>query len=676
MAVPPEVDARAAELRDEIDEHNRRYFVEDEPSVSDADYDALVRELKAIEAEFPELITPDSPTQRVGGYVAAQFSEVRHKVPMMSLDNAFGEDELHDWGKRLERRLGSEGGDTSFVCELKIDGFAISITYEKGRYVQAATRGNGEVGEDITANIATIDAIPKRLKGDAPALLEVRGEVYMPLAAFERLNKRQADAGDRLFANPRNSAAGSVRQKDPSITASRELSLWTYQLGAIEGGPPFETHVETLEWMRSIGLPVNPEIQALGTLTEVYDYCRHWQEHRHDLEYEIDGVVVKVDNLRLRAELGFTSKAPRWAIAYKFPPEERTTKLKDIMVSIGRTGKATPFAVLEPVFVGGSTVQMATLHNEDQVKAKDVRPGDTVIVRKAGDVIPEVVKPVLAERPKGLKAWRFPATCPECNEPLVRLEGESDTFCTNIECPGQRWARICHFTSRGAMDIEGLGERTVSVFLKDNLIHDPADVYTLDWDRVRGLDGFGEISVTNMQKAIEASKERPLANLLVGLGIRHAGGTVSRVLARAFGHLDRLMAASEADIAAVEGVGQIIAHSVHEFFENEGNREVIEKLRAAGVNFTGPEAPTVPQVLEGKSIVVTGTLEAWSREDAEEAIKARGGKAPSSVSKKTTAVVVGEAPGAAKLTKAEELRVPILDEAAFVTLLETGDLPA
>ncbi len=675
MAVPPEVDARAAELRDEIDEHNRRYFVDDEPAISDADYDALVRELKSIEAEFPELIVPESPTQHVGGYVAAQFSEVRHKVPMMSLDNVFGEDELQDWGKRLERRLGSEGGDTSFVCELKIDGFAISITYENGRYVQAATRGNGEVGEDITANIATIEAIPKRLKGDAPALLEVRGEVYMPLAAFERLNKRQADAGDRLFANPRNSAAGSVRQKDPSITASRELSLWTYQLGAIEGGPPFETHVETLEWMRSLGLPVNPEIQSLATLTEVYEYCRHWQEHRHDLEYEIDGVVVKVDNLRLRAELGFTSKAPRWAIAFKFPPEERTTKLKDIMVSIGRTGKATPFAVLEPVFVGGSTVQLATLHNQDQVKAKDVRPGDTVIVRKAGDVIPEVVKPVLAERPKGLRAWKFPTRCPECNEPLVRLEGESDTFCTNIECPGQRWARICHFTSRGAMDIEGLGERTVSVFLRHNLIHDPADIYALDWDGVRELDGFGEISVNNMQNAIEGSKERPLSNLLVGLGIRHAGGTVSRVLAKAFGHLDRLMSASEDDIAAVEGVGRIIAHSVREFFDNEGNREVIDKLRASGVNFTGPEAPTLPQVLEGKSIVVTGTLDGWSREDAEEAIKARGGKAPGSVSKKTTAVVVGEGPGAAKITKAEELGVPILDEAAFASLLESGDLP-
>jgi DNA ligase (NAD+) len=418
-----------------------------------------------------------------------------------------------------------------------------------------------------------------------------------------------------------------------------------------------------------------PGDQAPRHARRVYDYCKHWQEHRHGLPYEIDGVVVKVDDLRLRDELGSTSHAPRWAIAFKFPPEERTTKLKDIMVSIGRTGKATPFAVLEPVFVGGSTVQMATLHNEDQVKAKDVRPGDTVIVRKAGDVIPEVVKSVLAERPKGLRAWKFPTKCPVCGGPLVRLEGESDTFCTNVECPGQRWARICHFTSRGAMDIEGLGERTVSLFLEHDLIHDPADIYTIDWDGVRALEGFGEISITNLQKGIDASKQRPLANLLVGLGIRHAGGTVSRVLAEAFGQLDALMAASEEEIAAVEGIGQIIARSVHEFFANEGNREVIEKLRAAGLNFTGPERSKLPQTLAGLSIVVTGSLEGFSRDTIEETIKAHGGKAPGSVSKKTTAVVVGEAPGAAKLTKAQELGVPILDEDQFVTLLETGELP-
>ncbi|MEY2452125.1 MAG: ligase [Acidimicrobiaceae bacterium] len=676
VAGPPEIEQRVEELRAEIEEHNRRYHVDDDPTISDAEYDALVRELREMEAEFPELITPDSPTQLVGAPVSTQFSSVEHRVPMMSLDNAFSFDELLDWGKRLERRLGSEGEAVGYVCELKIDGFAISLTYEDGRYVRAATRGDGRVGEDMTANVATIKAVPDKLKGkQAPKLLEVRGEVFMPIVAFEALNKRQADAGDRLFANPRNSAAGSVRQKDPSITASRELAMWTYQLGAVDGGPTFKTHSETLEWMRKMGLPVNPEIKPLGTLDEVYEYCKHWQEHRHGLQYEIDGVVVKVDDLRLRDELGSTSHAPRWAIAFKFPPEERTTKLKDIMVSIGRTGKATPFAVLEPVFVGGSTVGLATLHNEDQVKAKDVRPGDTVIVRKAGDVIPEVVKAVEAERPKGLRAWKFPTTCPVCGGPLVRLDGESDTFCTNVDCAGQRWARIGHFASRGAMDIEGLGDRTVGLFLEHKLIHDPGDIYTLDWDGVRALEGFGEISITNLQNAIEASKQRPLANLLVGLGIRHAGGTVSRVLAQAFGHLDALMAASEDEIAAVEGIGKIIAKSVHEFFANERNLEVIEKLRAAGLNFTGPERSTMPQTLAGLSIVVTGSLEGFSRDIIEETIKAHGGKAPGSVSKKTTAVVVGEAPGAAKLTKAQELGVPILDEEQFVKLLETGELP-
>ncbi|MEY2570678.1 MAG: ligase [Acidimicrobiaceae bacterium] len=679
MASAPDVEQRVTELRDEIEAHSRAYYLDDAPTVSDADFDELLRELKGLEEQFPELITPDSPTQRVGGYVGTQFSEVRHRLPMMSLDNAFSFDELTAWGDRLQRRLGSDGAGVDFVCELKIDGFAISLTYETGRLVQAATRGDGRVGEDMTANVRTIDVVPKTLKlpkgKNPPELVEVRGEVYMPIAAFERMNERQRAAGDKVFVNPRNSAAGSVRQKDPAITASRELAMWTYQLGATAGVPAFRTHSETLEWMRSLGLPVNPEIKKVGGLDEVYELCSHWQEHRHDLPYEIDGVVIKVDDLTQREELGSTSKAPRWAIAYKFPPEEKTTKLLDIMVSIGRTGKATPFAVLEPVFVGGSTVQMSTLHNQDQVKAKDVRPGDIVIVRKAGDVIPEVVGPVLAERPKGLKEWKFPKKCPVCGQPLVRLEGESDTFCTNLECEGQRWARIVHFTSRGAMDIEGFGERTVSLFLDKGLIHDPADIFTIDFDQVRALEGYGETSVTNLQNAIEAAKQRPLGNLIVGLGIRHAGGTISHILASAFGHMDALLAASEEDIAAVEGVGPIIAKSVHEFFANEGNREVIEKLRAAGVNLVGPERSTVPQVLEGKAIVVTGTLDGYSRDAAEQAIKERGGKAPGSVSKKTFAVVVGEGPGASKLTKAEELGVPILDEAAFAHVLATGELP-
>ena len=680
MAVAPEIQARVDGLRAVLEDASRAYYLDDAPVMSDAEFDEQLRELRALEDEFPELITPDSPTQKVGGYIGAQFSPVEHRVPMMSLDNAFSFDELLEWGRRLERRLGVEGdavGTTAigYVCELKIDGFAVSLTYERGRFVRAATRGDGRVGEDITANVATIDAVPKRLgTKEPPALLEVRGEVYMPLAAFERLNQRQADAGSRLFANPRNSAAGSVRQKDPSITASRELSMWTYQLGAIDGGPDFKTHHETLAWMASVGLPVNPEITEVKTLQDVYEFCKQWQEHRHDLPYEIDGVVVKVDDLRTRGELGSTAKAPRWAIAYKLPPEERTTKLIDIMVSIGRTGKATPFALLEPVFVSGSTVTKATLHNQDQVAAKDVRPGDIVIVRKAGDVIPEVVGPVYAERPKGLRRWKFPTTCPVCGHPLVRPDGESDTRCTNRLCPAQTAGWIEHFASRGAMDIEGFGERTVAQLAELGLLDDPGDIYSIEWDRVRELEGYGDVSIAKLQAAVEASKQRPLGNLLVGLNIPHAGGTVSRILAKAFGHLDRIIEATPEQIAEVEGVGPIIAASVADWFRDERNLAVVDKLRKAGVNLVGPERSSVPQVLEGKAIVVTGTLERLSREQAEEAIKERGGKSPGSVSKKTFAVVVGEGPGASKLTKAEELGVPVIDEAAFERVLETGEL--
>jgi DNA ligase (NAD+) len=664
---------RADELRRLIEHHNVRYHQLDEPEISDAEYDALVRELAAIEETNPELRTPDSPTQHVGAAPSTLFAPVRHRARMMSLDNAMSFEELLAWGKRMERFI---SGDVDYACELKIDGVAVSLLYEGGRYVRAATRGDGAVGEDVTENVATIAAVPERLAVDEPPeVLEVRGEVYMPVSAFEELNRRQAEAGLRLFANPRNSAAGSLRQKDAKITAGRELSFWTYQIGELVRGPTFTRHRETLEWLGEAGLPVNPEVRVLDTLDEVHAFCRRWEEHRHDLDYEIDGVVVKVDSLAQRGELGSTSKAPRWAIAYKFPPEERTTKLRNIMVSIGRTGKATPFAEMEPVFVGGSTVGLATLHNEDQVRLKDVRPGDTVIVRKAGDVIPEVVGPVLSLRPEGLPQWEFPTECPVCREPLVRLEGESDTFCTNVECPAQLLGRITHFAGRWAMDIEGLGERTVSLFIKEGLLRDVADVYDLDWDRVRQFEGFGDISVANLQDAIEASKERPLPNLLIGLSIRHLGGTGSYVLARAMGNLDRIMSASTEELAAVEGIGPTIAASVCEFFANDRNRAVVEKLRAAGVNFQGPPAPEEPQTLAGKSIVVTGTLEGFSRDAAEEAITRRGGKAPGSVSKKTTAVVAGESPGAAKLAKAEELGVPVLDEAAFVRLLETGELP-
>jgi DNA ligase (NAD+) len=664
---------RVAELRSLIEYHNRRYFELDEPEISDAEYDELVRELRALEEAHPDILTPDSPTQRPGGAPTSLFAPVRHAVPMMSLDNAFSFEELQAWGKRMERYI---SGDVDYVCELKIDGIAMSLRYEHGRYVQAATRGDGTTGEDVTENVRTIGAIPEQLHdGDVgvPGELEVRGEVYMPIASFTALNEAQGASGGRLFATPRNSAAGSLRQKDPSITAKRDLSFWAYQLGAVEGGPKFTRHSEMLDWLGALGFPVNPNIETLDTLDDVFAYCQRWMANRHDLPYEIDGVVVKVDDLAQRGELGSTSKAPRWAIAFKFPPEERNTLLKDILVSIGRTGKATPFAVLEPVFVGGSTVGVATLHNEDQVKAKDVRPGDTVVVRKAGDVIPEVVGPVLSKRPKGLKEWRFPTTCPSCGGPLQRLEGESDTFCTNLDCPAQVAARIEHWGSRGAMDIEGLGEKTVYALTGHGLVRTVSDVYALTLEQLMQLEGFAEISARKLLDSIEASKSRPLDRMLTGLNIRHLGTEGAKRVARAFGHLDRILDASEEELAAAEGVGQVIAASVREFFDNPANRVEVERLREIGVNVEGPAAPTEPQVLAGKSIVVTGTLPGFSREAAEEAIKARGGKSPGSVSKKTDYVVVGEAPGAAKLSKAEELGIPILDEPAFRRLLETGD---
>jgi DNA ligase (NAD+) len=673
-----EVARRVEALRAEIAEHNRRYHTEDAPTISDAEFDELVRELRRYEEEFPELVTPTSPTQQVGSAPSTLFATVHHRQPMMSLDNAFSSEDLEAWGQRLERRLGAGPDDdpVDYVTELKIDGVAISLLYEGGRLVQAATRGDGRAGEDVTANVATIEAIPERLPKGAPEVLEVRGEIYMSSTAFEALNAGRAEAGERLFINPRNSAAGSLRQKDPKVTASRELSIWTYQLGEIQGGPRFTRHRETLDFLASVGLPVNPEIKVLPNLQEVHAYCERWEEHRHDLDYEIDGVVVKVDDLARRGELGSTSHAPRWAIAYKFPPEERTTKLLDILVSVGRTGRATPYARLEPVFVGGANVGQATLHNEDQVRAKDVRPGDTVVVRRAGDVIPEVVGPVLADRKKRSKPWTFPTTCPCPREStLVRPDGESDTRCVDLQCPFQIHGAIEHFASRGALDIEGFGERTVRLFLEMGLIGDIGDVFTIDWDEVRGLDGFGDVSIANLHRAIDAARERPLANLLVGLNIRHVGPSGAVALAQTFGHLDAIMDAPVDAMAKADGVGTVIAQAVHEWFADEGHRAVIEKLRKAGVNFTGPEKADVPQVLEGMSVVVTGTLESYSREEAETAITSRGGKSPGSVSKKTTALVVGEGPGASKLTKAEELGVPILDQAGFEHLLDTGELP-
>ncbi len=727
MATAPR--QRAEELRSLIRYHDERYHVLDSPEIPDADYDALVRELRRIEADHPELVTPGSPTQTVGAAPPGLFAPVRHRVPMMSLDNAFTEDELTAWADRLGRRLPElDLAELDFTCEPKIDGVAMSLRYVDGRLTQAATRGDGVTGEDVTANVATVVSVPHRLDpaaGPYPHELEVRGEIYLPIAAFEALNERQLAAGDKVFVNPRNSAAGSLRQKDPAVTATRPLAFWAYQVGGVDGAPPEQVvgagragndvaggagapegggrdgtwtlgrQSEVLAQLAAAGLPVNPEVRRVTGMAQVADRCRALAEHRHDLGYEIDGVVVKVDDLALQARLGATSHAPRWAVAFKFPPEERSTRLLGIEVSIGRTGRATPFARLEPVFVGGSTVGLATLHNEDQVRLKDVRPGDLVVVRKAGDVIPEVVGPVLRGPGVPLRRrppWKFPTACPSCGSPLLRLDGESDTYCTNIDCPEQRVQRIVHFGSRSALDIEGLGEQRVVQLVGAGLIADPADLYTLALEPLAELERLGEQSASNLLAAIEGSKERPLHRLLVALGIRHLGPTGARALARAFGTLEFLQVAPIEALAAVDGIGPVIADSVAEFLALPTNRAVLDRLTAAGVgtaepgvgdrSSVAPAGPTdgageVPSVLTlaGKSVVVTGTIPGYTREQAEEAIVTCGGKSPGSVSKRTYAVVVGEAPGAAKLTRAEALGVPVVDGGRFVELLETGELP-
>ena len=761
--------ARAEALRAEIADHDVRYHRDDAPTVPDAVYDELVRELRSLEARFPEFAMADSPTARVGSAPSATFAPVVHQVPMMSLDNAFSPPELVAWGERVARRLGrteaapDQVRAVGYCCELKIDGVAISLRYEDGALVQAATRGDGRVGEDVTANVRTIADIPERLASTpaaTPLVLEVRGEVYMSLQAFADLKAFQEDenrakvaAGRKpspVASNPRNAAAGSLRQKNPEVTRRRTLSMWSYQLGEVVGGPAFASHGETLAQLGAWGFAVNPEHRILATTDEVAAYCDHWREHRHSLPYEIDGAVVKVDDLDKREALGFTARAPRWAIAYKFPPEERTTTLERIDVSVGRTGRVTPFAVLDPVFVGGVTVARATLHNQDQVAVKDVRAGDTVVVRRAGDVIPEVVGPYLPDDEaraahEARPPWEFPRFCPSSRSvELVRPEGESDTRCPDRECPFKVAGMIEHFAGRGSMDIEGFGVQRIQLFLDLGLIGDVADVFTIDWDHLGALrteitgwssaalsaarertqrpkatwdevvlpddvaaaqpaevsddlplgfvaaciedpqqlktvaatvSGLGDEGVANLKVAIEAARHRPLANLLVGLNIRHLGPSGSLALARAFGHLDKIVTAPVEAMAAVEGVGTVIAESVHDWLADERHQDLIARLRQV-VNTEGPEVSTAPQTLLGKVVVVTGTLDGYTRDGAEQAVTGRGGTSPGSVSKKTTALVVGASPGASKVTKAESLGIPVLDEAGFEHLLQTGELPA
>jgi DNA ligase (NAD+) len=594
------------------------------------------------------------------------------------------ESELRAWGDRVAKGLGDQ--TVRYVCELKIDGLAISIRYENGVLVQAATRGDGKVGEDVTANVATISSLPKKITS-APEVVEVRGEIFMSIAAFEKLKaEREAENLERVSngrsplpvpVNPRNAGAGSLRQKDPTITAKREMSLWSYQLGEVVGGPEFTSHHDTLEFLRALGFPVNPAITIVDSIEAVTQFCNEWKERRHELPYEIDGVVIKVDDLSQREQLGFTSRAPRWAIAFKFPPEEKHTLLLDIQVSVGRTGRTTPFAVLEPVFVGGSTVGMATLHNRDQVSAKDVRPGDTVVVRKAGDVIPEVVGPVLSKRPKNSKPWVFPTQCPcPVKSTLVKLDDVADTRCVEPSCPFQRDQRIMYFASRGAMDIEGLGDRTVFALSEAGLVADVGDLYSVTVEQLLTLEGFAELSAQNLVASIQASRSRPLPKLLTALGIKNLGPAAAESLASEFGSLEAIAVATADELSAVDGVGGVIAASITSWFAIAENAAIIKKLRDAGVEFGRVEISTLPQTLIGKAVVVTGSLVSYSRDGAEEAIKSRGGKSPGSVSAKTFAVVLGESPGASKVTKAEQLGIPVLDETGFEILLATGELPA
>jgi DNA ligase (NAD+) len=655
---------RAEELRAQIEHHNYRYYVAAAPEISDAQYDALMRELEAIEHRFPELLTADSPTQRVAEFATTLFAPVAHSGRLLSLDNAFDAEELDAWYQRVKKGLGRE---PRFVCEPKIDGVSIAVAYDNGRYVRGATRGDGAIGEDVTANVRTIRAVPPRLRTDMPpSWLEVRGEVFLRVADFERINAELGDARKTLFANPRNATAGTLRQKDPQVTASRPLSVYFHGLVRIDG-KDLGSYSETLAYLREIGLRVHPDAKPCATIDDVKAYVEDMRQRRHALEHEIDGAVIKVDAFGDQNELGATSKFPRWAIAYKFPPEEQTTRLKDIMVSVGRTGAVTPFAVLEPVRVGGVTVSMATLHNADEVERKGVLIGDMVIVRRAGEVIPEVVAPIPSLRTGEERKFVMPVLCPACQSPIVREDGEAVARCTNLDCPAQAQGRIVHFASRGALDIVHLGERTAAELLDRKLVEDPGDIFFLTAEDIAQLPLFKDKSIQNLLDAIQAARDRPIDRLLYGFGIRHVGASAARLFADAFGSIDAIAAAPLEELAAVEGVGEVIARAVREYFDRPKTRELLEKLRRAGVRMSETRVKTTGP-LTGKTFVITGTLGAFSREAAKEKIEALGGKVTSSLSKSTDYLVVGESPGS-KLDKAEKLGVKTLDEAGFKALL-------
>ena len=696
---------RVVELRNLLDYYAYRYYALDAPLVTDAEFDALLRELQELEAAHPELASDDSYTQRVGGYLLDQFAPVRHAQRMYSIDDAMGLDELDAWLERTERELdATPEHPVAYTCELKIDGLGIAVTYEDGRFVRAATRGDGSVGEDVSANVRTIADVPSTLvpkglaelpAGEEGRALEVRGEVYMPKSSFARLNAERDRAGQPVFANPRNAAAGSLRQKDPRVTAHRDLETFIYAVAN-----PERIHVRSqhdfLGWLRSLGLSVNRNYRLCQSAAEVHDFCVRALERRGDLEYDIDGVVVKVDDFARQAELGFTARAPRWAIAFKFPPEERRTVLRDIRIQVGRTGVLTPVADFDPVTVAGSTIAHATLHNLDEIRRKDVRVGDTVIVHKAGDVIPEVVGPVLAERPDGALPWEMPETCPSCGSPVVHELGEVAYRCVSIDCPAQTSERLEHWVSRKAMDVDGMGRELIARLIAEGLVRDVADLYGLTEEALAALPTgrayktagkghakgdpipTGAKTAAKIASQLEASKGRGLARLLFGLGIRHVGASVAEALAGAFGSVEALRNATEEEMAEVEGVGPIVAAGVAEFFATPQNLEVLARLEAAGVSVADAAVPAGeerPQTLSGLTFVLTGALEGMTRDEAGAALKALGAKVSGSVSKRTSFVVAGSAAGS-KLAKAQSLGIPVLDQAQLEEILDTGGLPA
>ncbi len=679
-------------LRREIEHHTYLYYAKDAPEISDAAFDSLMRELRELEAAHPDFIDPSSPTQRVGGYVGEQFAPVTHERRMYSLDNAMDLDELDAW---LERVVEAFGRMVPVVCELKIDGSSIALTYDDGVLVRAATRGDGTTGEDVTVNMRTVRDVPLRLREaamaglvDAEAAIELRGEVYMPKSSFDSLNAAAVANGKSAFANPRNAAAGSLRQKDAKVTAGRDLSTFMYAV-ADEGKLAATGQWELLAWLREAGFHVNPDVKRCESAEEVHSFCETALKRREELPYEIDGVVVKVDSFAMQESMGYTARAPRWAIAYKFPPEEKTTLLRDITVQVGRTGACTPVAELEAVVVAGSTVARATLHNIDEVHRKDVRIGDTVIVRKAGDVIPEVLGPVLSLRPEGAEPWEMPTVCPSCGSPLVREEGEAAYRCISIDCPAQSLERLRHWASRGAMDIEGMGEEIISRLIESGRITDVADYYSLDEVELALLDmgrvnkdgepiRLGSTVAAKLVAAIEASKSRSFARVLFGLGIRHVGKTTAEFIVGAYPTIDALEQANEEDLAAIDGVGPVIAKSIWTFLRTPDNLAVIERLRKAGVNLEehAVAGEELPQTLAGLTFVLTGSLvkSGMTRDEAGAALKARGAKVSGSVSKKTSYVVAGEAAGS-KYDKAVSLGVPVLTEDDLLAVIETGEVP-